>query len=542
MACQAALEVLRDGGNAFDAYATISAVLALTQPQSLSAGGGGWMMMYVKAEDRVVCLDHMGRIPYAATPEIFAALDSPWNKNYLSALVPGNLGGWYELHRKYGSLPLERVWAPAIDYAENGFPASGQYARTVSMALLNYPTTAAIHLPNGRPPVEGEICYNKDLANTYRNIINYGIDWLYTGEGAQMIVDHFAKNGGLITARDLAEFSADWFEPISTDYKGYEVFAPPPEGSITGIIALEALQILKGYDLKEMGLNSADYIHTVAEAFKLADADYFQLCIPEERGGGPIPVEWLLSEEHAAKQRDRIDSTRASAVPGSDRYLAEPVPGQLASTLEIGTEAGGTLASVIADKYGNVIVGIQSSGLGYGTQIVIEGLGFPATSMLQFADRNADYVWAIKGGAKVPIGMTPILAMKDGKPWAATGAGGTETIVQIPIQLFLNMVEFGMTPQDAIEAPRFACLGTWADPPGQPGKFEFHRSNRMELEICQPITFETALQLANRGHYILPRTTLSLAGYQLLVIDPKTGTFMGASDIRGNNNCWATGW
>lgn len=542
MAAEAGVEILKRGGNAFDAYAGISAVLAVTLPGTSSAGGGGWEVMYVKDEDKVMALDHMGRMPYEATPEIFAELENPWQDNYKVSLVPANLGGWYELHRKYGILPLEKVWARAIDYAENGFPASAAYASSISTALMKHPSTVKVYLPGGRPPKVGEICYNKDLANTFRNIVEHGIDWLYKGEGAQMIVDHYAKNGGLITAKDLADFSADWWEAISIDYKGYQVLAPPPEASNAGLITLQTLQILENFDLKKWGPNSTDYIHYMAETFRLADADFYQLCIPEERGGGPIPVEWLLSDEHAAAQAKRISSTNASAVPGVDKYIATGPSTTVAQGLQFGSEAGGTLGIIVADKFGNLIAGVESAGLGHGTRIVIEGLGFTPTSMIQFADRNSDYVWSIKGGAKVPITCAPILVMKDGRPYAGMGSGGTETILQGPVQILMNMIEFGMTPQDAVEAPRFACRGTWADPPGQPGKFELHRSNQMYLEVVSPITFETAMNLANRGHFILPRTSLtsSVGGYSLIVVDPVTGTFFGAGDPRRQN--YAIGW
>lgn len=535
MAAEAGLEILRQGGNAFDAYVAISATLAVTLPGTSSAGGGGWSIMYIKDEDKVMALDHMGRIPYAATPEMFAELENPWQDNPLVSLVPGNIGGWYEMHRRYGSLPLSQVWSRAIDYAENGFPASADYARSITPQLLQHPTSAAVYGP--KPPVVGQICYNKNLANTFRMIIENGIDWLYKGEGAQKIVEHYKKIGGLITAKDLADFTADWWEPISVDYEGYNVFTAPPEASNAGIITLETLKILEGFDLKKWGLNSVDYIHYMSEAFRLADADYYQLCIPEERGGGPIPTEWLLSEEHAVRQRERISSTRASAVPGTDRYIAEGPDVAMSNELEFGQNAGGTLGIAVADKFGNLVVCVQSSGLGFGTRIVIEELGFNPTSMLQFADRNPDYVWAIKGGAKVPITISPVLVMKDGKPFMGTGSGGTETILQGPVQILLNMVEFEMSPQAALETPRFANRGTWADPPGQPGKFELHRSNQMYLEVVNPITFETALNLANRGHFILARTSLtsSVGGYSLIVIDPETGTLFGAGDPRRNN-------
>lgn len=542
MAAEAGVEILKAGGNAFDAYAAISAVLAVTLPGTSSAGGGGWEVMYVAAEDKVVALDHMGRAPYAATPEMFAAMENPWQDNYLVSLVPANIGGWYELHQKYGSLPLAQVWARAIDYAENGFPASAAHASSISTSMLKFPSTAKVYLPNGRPPKAGEICYNKDLANTFRQIVEHGIDWLYKGEGAQMIVDHYAKNGGLITAKDLADFSADWWDAISVNYKGYDVFVPPPEASNAGLITLETLQILENFDVNKWGLNSTDYIHYMAEAFRLADADFYQLCIPEERGGGLIPVEWLLSDEHAAAQAKRISSTKASAVPGVEKYVAGGLGTPVAQDPEIGQLAGGTLGVIVADQFGNMISGIESAGLGHGTRIVIEGLGFTPTSMLQFGDRNADYVWAIKGGAKGPITCAPVVVMKDGKPFAGMGSGGTETILQGPVQILLNMVEFGMNAQDAVEAPRFACRGTWADPPGQPGKFELHRSNQMYLEVVSPITFETAMNLANRGHFILARTaiTSSVGGYSLIVVDPATGTFFGAGDPRRQN--YAIGW
>lgn len=535
MAAEAGLEVLRQGGNAFDAYAAISATLAVTLPGTSSAGGGGWTIMYIKDEDRVMALDHMGRIPYAATPEMFAALDNPWQDNPLVSLVPGNIGGWYEAHQHYGSLPLSQVWARAIDLAENGFPASRDFANSIGVGLLQHPSSAAIYGP--KPPVVGQICYNKNLANTFRMVVENGIDWVYKGEGAKKIVEHYKKIGGLITEKDLADFTADWWEAISVDYKGYKVFTAPPEASNAGIITLGALNILEGYDLEKWGLNSVDYIHHMAEAFRLADADYYQLCIPEERGGGPMPTEWILSKEHAVAQRERISSTRASAIPGSERYLAKGPNVVMNNELEYGQNAGGTLGIVAADKFGNLVVCVQSSGLGFGTRIVIEELGFNPTSMLQFADRNADYVWAIKGGAKVPITISPVLVMKDGKPYMGTGSGGTETILQGPVQILLNMVDFDMLPQVALETPRFADRGTWADPPGQPGKFELNRTNQMYLEISDPITYETALELSNRGHNVIPMKGFTgiVGGYSLIVIDPETGTFFGAGDPRRSN-------
>lgn len=541
MAAEAGVEILKMGGNAFDAYVGISAVLAVTLPGTSSAGGGGWEVMYVAKEDKVMALDHMGAAPYAATPEMFMAMENPWQDNYKVSLIPGNLGGWFELHRRYGSIPLSACWARAIDYAENGFAASEAYVSSMSTSFMKHPTSAAVYFPNGKPPVVGQVVTNKDLANTFKNIVKYGIDWLYKGEGAQKIVDHYQKNGGLITMKDLNDFTADWYEAISVDYKGYKVFVPPPEGSNAGLITLETLQILETFDLKKWGNNSVNYIHYMAEAFRLADADFYQLCIPEERGGGNIPTAWLLSDQHAAEQAKRISSTHASAVPGYGKYVATK-PTVQGGSLEFGENAGGTLGIIVADKFGNMISGIESAGLGHGTRIVIEGMGFTPTSMLQFGDRNADYVWAIKGGAKGPITCAPVIVMKDGKPFAGMGSGGTETILQGPVQILLNMVEFGMKPQDAVESPRFACRGTWADPVGQPGKFELHRSNQMYLEVVNPITFETAMNLANMGHYILARTsvTSSVGGYSLIVRDPATGTFFGAGDPRRQN--YAIGW
>lgn len=541
MAAEAGVEILKMGGNAFDAYVGISAVLAVTLPGTSSAGGGGWETMYVAKENKVVALDHMGAAPYAATPQIFAAMDNPWQYNYKVCLVPGNLGGWYELHRKYGSLPLSLVWQRAIDYAENGFAASDAYASSFGSTMMKFPTSLETYFPGGKPPVAGQVVTNKDLANTFRSIIVYGIDWLYKGEGAKKIVAHFQKNDGLLTMKDLNDFKAEWYDAISVDYKGYQVFVPPPEGSNAGLITLEALQILENFDLKSWGLNSVKYIHYMAEAFRLADADFYQLCIPKGRGGGTIPTEWLLSDAHAAEQAKRISSTHASAVPGYDKYVATG-PATVKSEIEIGQNAGGTLGIIVADKFGNMIAGVESAGLGHGTGIVIEGMGFTPTSMLQFGDRNADYVWAIKGGEKGPITIAPVIVMKDGKPFMGTGSGGTETILQGPVQILLNMIEFGMKPQDAVEAPRFACRGTWADPPGQPGKFELHRSNQMYLEVMPPITFETAMNLANMGHYIIGRAaiTSSVGGYSLVVRDPVTGSFFGAGDPRRQN--YAIGW
>lgn len=539
MAAIAGLEILQAGGNAFDAYAAVSAVQTITNPANVSPGGGGAAIMYINDEDRMAAVDYMGRIPYAATPEIFQGRDEPW-RGYTAGLVPGNIGGWYDVHQKYGKLPLEQVWARAIYYGENGFPASADHAFSLEweFAMIEYPTSRAVYYPENRVPKIGDITYNKDLANTYRMIIEHGIEWLYEGEGADMIVDHMEKYGGLITHQDLKDFTVDWYDPIYVDYKGYKFFSLPPQSANVGIIQLMALQIIKGFDLKDMGHMSADYIHHITEAFKVADATFYQQVIPEERSGVPLTddfIEWLLSEEFAAQQRELIDSSRATAVSGKERYLIDS-PQEVAMDLELGDEGGtSTLSIMIADQYGNVVSAIQSAGLWYGSRVVIEGLGFVTTSMIQFADRNPDYIWSIQGGTKVPIAMAPTFVKKDDQPFAIMGTGGTETIFQCSAQIVLNMVEFGMDPRAAILAPRFAARGTWADPPGQPGKFELHRSNQLRVELMGDVTYETAINLANRGHYMLYQSHYGgygLGGYSMVVFDHETGTFYGAGDPR----------
>ena len=541
LASEAGVQILKNGGNAVDAWVAAIAVLTITQPSAVTPGGGGWMVFYSAEEDKVITLDFMGCIPYAAQfglhADVWAATEG-----YKTGLVPGNIGGWAEALRKYGSMTFAEVLAPAIEYAENGFVADESYAKRVkSSKLLDYPSTRAVYLPDGVPPKVGEMVYNKDLAATYRQVAERGIEDFYTGEIAQKIVAFEEEVGGLLTARDLEEFEATWWDPITINYKGYDVYTTNPEGSVQGLQILQALKIMEGYDVQEWGLNSAEYLHHFVEAFKLGDADYWHFGVPEELSGVPVPIEELLSDKHADEQRARI-TDKATSVPGVPGYGEqwESSAETYASNRSISPGVGftNTTGLATADNQGNFLISIQSAGMGFGSGVVVEGLGFTITSMMNIAEFvDADSVWALGRSRKVPVPMTPLLIMKDGKPFMAQGSGGTETIMQTTAQAFVNIVDFGLSPQEAVEVARWSNRGTWECPHA----FELWRTNLLDIEVPEG-GLDVLLELAKKGHRVNNRGvwSSSLGGIQLIMRDPETGTLIGVADPRRTG--YAIGW
>jgi gamma-glutamyltranspeptidase / glutathione hydrolase len=516
LASAAGLKVLQDGGNAVDAAIAAAAVLAVVEPTMTGIGGDLFAIVYDAKTKKLHALNASGRSAYAATPEAFAArhlTQIPLNGVY-SVSVPGVVDGWATLATTYGSIPLARALAPAIDYAKNGFAVSeiiaGQWKGT-EHKLAADPAAAATFLPNGRAPRPGEIFANPKLAATLQQIGDGGRDAFYRGPIAAAIVADMKKRDGLLDARDFAEHRSDWVDPISTNYRGYDVYELPP--NTQGLVVLEMLNIIEGYDIKAMGPNSADYLHRLVEAKRIAFADRAAY-LADIDSVPPAVLRTLISKEYAAARRKDIDPSHAAQEykPGAIKS-GSPTAQPEASANLTGRDRGDTIYMTCADRYGNVVSLIQSlfsdfgSGIVAGdTGIVLQNRGSLFTLTPGHPDRIAPH--------KRPLHtLIPAFVMHEGRPWLSFGVMGGDHQAQGHVQVLVNLIDFGMNVQEAGEAARVN-----------------HGGSGLQLESAIPEAVRQAL--LSRGHTIVPNGAGSFGGFQGILFDPRTGVLMGGSDPR----------
>jgi gamma-glutamyltranspeptidase / glutathione hydrolase len=504
LATAAGLRVLQQGGNAVDAAVAAAAVLNVVEPMMTGIGGDVFAMVYWSKTGELVGLNASGRAPYGMDLEYMKKKghDKFPEHGPDTVTVPGALDGWIALVERFGRLKMEQVLAPAIDYAENGFPVSeiisNQWASEADL-LRKDEWASKTYLVNGRAPSHGEIVSNKNLGATFRKIAAGGRNAFYEGEIAEKIVRAVRAKGGVLAARDLAEYKSEWVRPISVNYKGYDVCELPPNGQ--GLTALIMLNILEGLDLKRWGHNSADYLHHLVEAKKLAFADRARYIADPDFAR--IPVERLLSKSYAAERRKLIQAEKAAE---------EYNPGEM--------EQSDTVYLTVADKDRNVVSFINSLSNMWGSGIVAGDTG------ICLQNRGALFSLDPKSWNKVephkrPLHtIIPAMVMKDNRPYFSFGVMGGDNQPQGHVQVFLNLVEFGMTVQEAGEAPRFR-----------------HTAGRLGLE--SGIGPEVRRILDLRGHTVVTMTD-GYGGFQGILIDPKTGVLMGGSDPR-KDGC-ALGW
>jgi gamma-glutamyltranspeptidase/glutathione hydrolase len=502
LASAAGLRILLQGGNAVDAAVAAAAVLNVVEPMMTGAGGDLFAIVYWSKTGQLIGLNSSGRSPAAMNLEYLK------KKGYRempqtgvdSITVPGAVEGWCALNGKFGSLKMEQVLQPAIDYAENGFAVSeiisNQWAMEAGKLKLDE-WAAKTYLPGGRPPMHGEIADNKNLAATLRRIARDGRKGFYEGEIAAKIAGAIRSKGGVMTPEDLAASRCDWVMPISTKYKGYDVYELPPNGQ--GLAALEMLNILEGIDLKTLGHNSADYLHYLVEAKKLAFADRDRYIADPDFA--KIPLERLLSKEYAAQRRMLIDPDHAR-----DQYD----PG----------EQGDTVYLTVVDKDHNAVSLINSIYDNFGSGIVAGDTGVVLQNRGALFKMD-DHSWNRVEPRKRPLHtIIPAMVMKDSKPYWSYGVMGGDNQPQAHVQVFLNLVEFGMNVQEAGEAARF-------------------RHTRGLLGLESGIGPDARRLLVLRGHTVVTLVD-GYGGYQGILIDPRTGVLMGGSDPR-KDGC-AMGW
>jgi gamma-glutamyltranspeptidase / glutathione hydrolase len=527
LASAAGLKVLQDGGNAIDAAVTAAAVLAVVEPSMTGIGGDLFALVYDAKTKTLRALNASGRAAYAATPEAYAKrnLTRMPNAGVMTVTVPGVVEGWSELLSKYGTIPMSRAVAPAADYARNGYAVEEivhHQWKASEKKLAADPTTAAVFLPNGRVPEPGEVFANPKLAATLDAIGKGGRDAFYKGPIARAIVADMKKRDGLLDERDFAEHKADWVEPISTTYRGYQVFEMPP--NTQGFLVLEMLNILEGYDLKSMGHNSADYLHLLVEAKRIAFAD--RAAYLGDPGSVPANVlKTLISKEYAAARRKDIDPSRAAADYKAGAMPGVPTSAPIAEADQnfTGRDRGDTIYMTAADGKGNFISLIQSLYSDFGSGIVAGDTGILLHNRGSGFNLTPGHPDQIAPHKRPLHTLIPAFVMKDQKPYFSFGVMGGDHQAQGHTQVLVNLIDFGMNVQEAGEAARVN-----------------HGNNGLLVERNVPESAREGLTM--RGHKVTVAGVPggAFGGYQGILLDPRTGVLMGGSDVRKDG--LAIGW
>ncbi len=510
LATQVALDILKRGGSAVDAAIAANAALGLMEPTMCGIGGDLFAIIWDAEQEELAGLNASGRAPALMTIDWFReqGLDAIPPFGPLPVSVPGAVDGWFEMHDRYGRLPMRELLAPAIAYAKNGFPVSEVIAYDLGQSaqrFVQYAGFAGTFMPDGSMPVEGEMFANPQLARTYEMLADGGRDAFYKGEIARRIDAYMREQGGLLRYEDLAAHRSEWVAPVATTYRGWEVFELPPNGQ--GIAALAMLNILEGYDIRAMGFGSAEYIHTFVEAKKLvyedraryyADMDY-----------ADVPVEALISKSYAAERRRFIDPERAakSYAPGDPRL-----------------EAGDTTYLTVADRQGNMVSLIQSNFRGMGSGMTPGNLGFVLQDRAELFSLDPEHANALEPGKRPFHTIIPAFVMKDGKPYMSFGVMGGDMQPQGHVQIVVNMVDFGMNLQEAGDAARMRHFGS-SEPTGS------SMSDGGVVHLENGFSEATRASLRAMGH-VLGESNGTFGGYQAILRDPEEGVWHGASEVR----------
>ncbi|HTK29835.1 MAG TPA: gamma-glutamyltransferase [Vicinamibacterales bacterium] len=515
LASAAGLKVLQDGGNAIDAAITAAAVLAVVEPTMNGVGGDLFAIVYDAKTKTLHALNASGRAGHAATPEAFAARQMkrvPGSGVY-SVTVPGVVDGWSTLVTTYGTIPLSRALQPAIGYAKNGYPVSEIISRdwqSSERKLAQDPAAAATFLPGGRAPRPGDVFSNPHLANTLETIAAGGRDAFYKGPIAAAIAADMKHRDGLLDASDFAAQKADWVEPISTTYRGYDVYEMPP--NTQGFVVLEMLNILEGYDIASMGHNSADQLHLLVEAKRIAFADRAAY-LADPAFVPPAVLKTLVSKEYAATRRKEIDMAHAAAgykAAAIDGIKSQPPDDGLVDLT--GHDRGDTIYMTVADGQGNMVSLIQSLFSDFGSGIVAGDTGIVLQNRGSLFNLTPGHPDEIAPGKRPMHTLIPAFVMKDGRPFWSFGVMGGDHQAQGHTQVLMNLIDFGMNVQEAGEAARV-----------------HHGANGLLVESAIPEAVRAAL--VARGHKVTEAIG-AYGGYQGILIDPRTAVLMGGSDPR----------
>jgi gamma-glutamyltranspeptidase/glutathione hydrolase len=508
LASMAGIRLLLEGGNAVDASVAVGSTLNVVEPFMSGAGGIGLMVISrARTRERHV-LDFIGRVPAAADPA--RATDDELAGGPKSCATPGNLGGWLAALERFGSMTPREVFTPAIELAENGVPLTWMNARFFEQArptLARSAEARRLYLGNGGPR-PGKVVSYKELAATYRQIAEGGAEAFYRGPIAQAIARAVREAGGWLAEADLAGFAPEWREPLAVTYRGWEVCSVPPPFSAFQM--LETLNILEGYDVAAWGHNSPDYLHHFIEAVKLGSADRLAYAYSPD-----VPVRGLVSKAYAASQRARIDPGRA-AVSQGERFNPSPLPGQIGEGHPADFVNEQTTHFACADADGTVVSVTQTLGVPFGSGFAVPGTGLVLNNILKWMDRDPASPNVLRPGRKAGTMMSPTQVFRDGAFALSIGTPGSYGILQTQPQMLLNMLEFGLNVQEAIEAPRVRV----------------YRDRLVDAEARIPV--ETREALARRGHAVnaIDDWSWIVGGGQGIGRDPESGALMAGADPR----------
>ncbi len=517
LASQIGLEILKSGGNAIDAAIAANAALGLMEPTGNGIGGDLFAIVWHAKSQKLYGLNASGRSPYALTFSKLTKELKALKRNtippygMLPISVPGTVDGWFELHNKFGSLPMKQILAPAIQYANDGFPVSELISHYWKMSVPrlspqvgSFKTTFTI---NGKGPEKGQIFRNPELANTLTKIADGGRDSFYKGSIAKSIDSFMKKNGGYLRYKDLSEHTSTWVTPVSVNYRGYDVFELPPNGQ--GIAALQMLNILEQYDLAKMGFLSEETLHVMTEAKKLAFEDRAKYYADMDFYN--VPLKGLLNKDYA-KERNKLITKRA------------------AKRVDAGNPAmyqGDTIYLTTADKDGNMVSLIQSNYRGMGSGVVVPGLGFVFQDRGQLFSLDKDHANAYQSNKRPFHTIIPAFVMKDGKPFMSFGLMGGAMQPQGHVQIITNIIDFGMGLQEAGDATRWQHYGSTE--PTQAQNKGLVGSGVLVIE--SDISYQTVRGLMQRGHKV-QYDLGGYGGYQAIMYDNKENVYYGASESR----------
>ncbi len=509
LATQVALEVMKQGGNAIDAAIAANALLGLVEPTGNGVGGDIFALVWDAKSKQLYGLNGSGRSPKSLTREWF--IDNGYSQipshGPLPVSVPGAVDGWFMLHDRFGQLPMAEVLKPAINYAEKGFPVTqliAYYWHKSVPKLSQFPGFTEQFTVNGQAPKAGEVWKNPGLANTLKAISKGGRAAFYQGPIAQTIADYMQANGGFLSREDLASHRGEWVEPVSTNYRGYDVWELPPNGQ--GIAALQILNIMEQYDVSSMGHTSAEYVHLFTEAKKVAFEDRAKYYADPEFN--QIPVAALLDKSYAKKRAALIDLNQA----GKHYPAGNPA-----------LEHGDTIYLTTADKDGNMVSLIQSNYRGMGSGMTPPGLGFILQDRGEMFSLTEGHFNVFAGGKRPFHTIIPAFVTKNNQPWMSFGLMGGAMQPQGHAQIIINMVDFGMDIQAAGDAPRIHHTGS-----SEPTDEVMSDGGILNLESSFP--YSTIRTLMRKGHNI-QFANGPYGGYQA-IMRAANGVYWGASESR----------
>ena len=508
LATQAALDILKKGGNAIDAAIAANAVLCVVEPTGAGIGGDIFAIIWSADKEKLYGLNGSGRSPRSLKLEYFKENGYEFVPSYgpLPVSVPGCVDGWFEMNEMFGRLSMKDILQPAINYARDGFPVTEVIAYYLSKntdILKDYPNIKDVYMPGGKSPAKGEIFRNPQLASTLEKIVKGGKNEFYRGSIARDIDIFMKKQGGFLSYEDLARHHSEWVEPVSTSYRGYEVWELPPNGQ--GIAALQMLNILEGFDIASMGFGSAEYIHVFTEAKKLAFED--RAMYYADPVFSATPVSKLISKKYAVERRKLINPDKAAKIYDSGKL-----------------EAGNTVYLTVADRFGNMVSLIQSNYRGMGSGMCPTGLGFVLQDRGEMFSLSEGHNNMYAPGKRPFHTIIPAFITKNGKPWISFGVMGGDMQPQGHVQIVINLVDFKMNLQEAGDAPRIHHMGS-SEPTGQ------QMTDGGTLMLENGFRWEVIQKLINMGHKV-QWDLGGYGGYQAIMWDAKNKVWFGASESR----------